>query len=190
MSDRPPAPDRRAVWTLTAIGYRESQVRSLWGDYCRITEPDDRCHVDFIQFAGSVQSGQSPPKVAMVPGADWRPSPQTVSRLERAGVSVSAINDYLPVWKLLAAERGEAVLNWDAAFSGAMLAVHEQSGKRVSVDDFTPAETAPSHPGWEPGIALALAEFRLYWRDRGGERRAPEEWQRLFTACLSQRMRG
>lgn len=175
---------QKTIWTLTAHGYRRSQIARVWRDYCSFTDPSERSDNDFIRFAQLAKRPSASSAVVRAPSPDWSPAGSTIASLKERGITESAIREHLPVWMLYTREKGAVIRNWDAAFKASVIRQHEMDSGLVGVDDFTPEELCTSSPGWQPGIDQLLAEFKLYWRDRGC-RKSLEDWRVRFLAFIT-----
>jgi hypothetical protein len=111
--------------------------------------------------------------------ADWRPDPDALEILERAGVERQFVEDAVPEFVLYWTERGEAARTWNSRFVTHVKRQWARYSSTVAID----GEPRRMHAGWQPSgdvfdiLRMAnidadfaralLPEFVMFWTDCG-----------------------
>lgn len=183
-----PLPPRTILWTLKKFGYTQDQINQHWQAY--LEQDPDRAgegrtnQNTFLHFVRSHTRPKRPASVSQRPPPDWQPAKHLIDQLLAMGVPEAAIAQYREEWLLYAAERGEPVINWDAAFRAFVIQSRQEAADLITVADYLPSKGVHQqldHQGLTVReCSLLIAEFKLYWNETGSPPRQQAEWDRLF----------
>jgi hypothetical protein len=121
--------------------------------------------------------------------ADWRPDPDALEILARAGVSAQFVEDAIPEFLLYWTERGEAARTWNSRF---LTHVKRQWARYTATMELD-GEPRRMHAGWQPSgdvfdilhmanidhdfARTLVPEFVMYWCEAG---EAHPSWNSKF----------
>lgn len=178
-----PVPPKTAVWTLKKLGYTQEQINQAWGEYFAGEGEGDTDRGAFLHYV-SCRRPAKPATISQLPPPNWQPTRAVVEHLLTLGVPEAIIAQYREEWLLYAVERGESIINWDAAFRAFVIQSLQAEAKLIGIADYQPSRELCQHLHHQ-GLtvrecSLLIAEFKLYWNETGSVPRQQAEWDRLL----------